>query len=81
MIPVLRVVMPTLSRLETELQNEIVRGTNSDYITDDPRGNKTVPAGALYAARMDANGKITVVKGRDIGLTPDHTFAGWPIPA
>lgn len=87
MTPVLRVVLPTANISETrkelggEAHNIIVRGSNSDYITDDLAGNKPVPPSALYAARMDANGTITVARVRNVALTPDHTYFGWPVPA
>ena len=87
MTPVLRVVLPTANLTETpkglggEAHNIVTRGTNADYITDDPAGNKAVPAAALYAARMDANGVINVVRSRQAGLTPDHSYCGWPVPA
>lgn len=86
MTPVLRVIMPAASLAETRkdlggtCDNIITRGLNVDYIVDDPAENKPIPAAALYAARMDARGVITVVRGRNVALTPDHTYAGWPIP-
>lgn len=87
MTPVLRVVIPTASLTETrkedggEAHNIVGRGLNSDYITDDATRNKPVPAEALYAARMNSSGQITVVRTRQAGFTPTHTYAGWPIPA
>jgi hypothetical protein len=87
MTPVLRVVIPTASLTETirelggEAHSIIVRGLNSDYITDDERGNKAVPAAALYAARMNERGQVTVVRARQAGITQEHTYLGWPIPA
>jgi hypothetical protein len=87
MVPVLRVVIPTANLTETrkedggQAHNIIVRGLNSDYITDDPNGNKSVPVQAVYAARMNDRGQITVVRARQAGFTPTHTYAGWPIPA
>lgn len=87
MKPVLRVVIPTASLTETtkdlggEIHNAITRGLNSDYITDDNGENKSIPAAALYAARMDSRGVVTVIKGRLAGITAEHTYAGWPIPA
>lgn len=81
MNPVLRVVMPTANINDNERHNTIVRGLNSDYITDDPLGNKSIPASALYAARMDRNGVVVVVRTRQAGITAEHTFAGWPVPA
>ncbi len=80
MTPVLRVVMPTANVNDNARQNTIVRGLNSDYITDDPDGNKAIPPQALYAARMDANGAVNVVRSRQAGITAEHTYAGWPIP-
>ncbi len=81
MIPVLRVVMPTANVTDNARHNTIVRGLNSDYITDDPAGNKAVPASALYAARMSATGVVVVVRSRAAGITAEHTYAGWPNPA
>jgi hypothetical protein len=87
MTPVLRVVIPAVSLTETakalggDADNIITRGLNVDYIVDDPLGNKPVPVAALYAARMDRNGAIVVARTKNIALTPDHTFAGWPVPA
>ena len=87
MIPVLRVVLPALSLTETlrseggEAHNFVSLGLNVDYITDDRTGTKPVPAAALYAARMNAAGVISVARARSVALPPDHTFAGWPIPA
>jgi ABC-type Fe3+ transport system substrate-binding protein len=87
MTPVLRVVIPTANLTETtrdlggQAHNFIVRGLNTDYITDDPNENKPVPATALYAARMDARGVITVIRTRQAGITAEHSYAGWPIPA
>lgn len=87
MIPVLRVILPAVDLIETardlggELHNAITRGLNVDYITDDTTRTKPIPATALYAARMDASGAITVVRTRQAALTPDHTYLGWPIPA
>lgn len=81
MTPCMRVVMPTVNMSETATHNIIVRGLNSDYITDDPTENKAIPAPALYAARMDARGQVTVVRSRQAGITAEHTFAGWPVPA
>ena len=87
MTPVLRVIIPAAILTETAkaqggiADNIITRGANVDYIVDDPNGNKAVPVGALYAARMDKDGKITVVVPKSVLLTADHTFVGWPIPA
>lgn len=87
MTPVLRVVMPTANVPETPkdqggpIHNSVVRGLNSDYITDDPDGNKSIPPQALYAARMDARGVVVVVRSRQAGITAEHTYAGWPLPA
>jgi hypothetical protein len=81
------VIIPAVSLTETEKRlggtadSLITRGVNVDYIVDDPTGNKTVPIGALFAARMDRNGVITRVLVKDATLTPDHTYMGWPIPA
>jgi hypothetical protein len=61
--------------------NIVTRGLNVDYIVDDPNGNKAVPVGALYAARMNAAGQVTVVVPKSALLTADHTFDGWPDPA
>lgn len=86
MIPVLRVIIPVASLTETTkilggtADNIITRGVNVDYIVDDPAGNKPVPIGALYAARMNRFGVVTVVLGKNIALTPDHTYMGWPVP-
>jgi hypothetical protein len=85
--PVLRVVIPTASLTEElkenggEAHNIIARGATSDYITDDTRGDKGIPSAAVYAARMDERGAVIVVRGKDAGFTPTHTYAGWPIPA
>lgn len=85
MAPVLRVVIPTASLTESskedggQAHNIIARGTFSDYITDDVSENKAIPAAAVYAARMNDRGQITVIRGRQAGYTPDHTYAGWPI--
>lgn len=87
MTPVLRVVIPVVNLTETTrdlgglADNIITRGTNADYIVADPGGNRSVPAQALYAARMDRFGVVTVVLGRNVALTPDHTYNGWPVPA
>lgn len=87
MTPVLRVILPAVDLIETtrdlggELHNTVTRGVNVDYITDDLTRNKPIPATALYAARMDAAGVITVARTRQAALTPDHTYLGWPIPA
>lgn len=81
MVPVLRIVMPTANVTDTERQNTIVRGLNSDYITEDPTENKSVPVEALYAARMDARGVVTIVRTRQAGITAEHTYAGWVLPA
>ena len=81
MTPVLRVILPTVNLTETSLHNSITRGANADYITDDPLGNKAIPAAALYAARMNASGQVVVVRARNPVLDPEHTYAGWPIPA
>lgn len=87
MIPVLRVIIPAVSLTETSkslggtADSLITRGANVDYIVDDPAGNKPIPAGALYAARMDARGIVTVARTKNIALTPDHTYNGWPLPA
>lgn len=87
MTPCLRVIIPAGSLTETPrgsggaAHSLIYRGDNCDYITEDPTENKAIPAAALYAARMDARGVITVVRGRNVALTPDHTYAGWPVPA
>lgn len=84
--PVLRVVIPTASLTESlrelggQAHSFIVGNLNTDYITDDPAGNKPVPAAALYAARMDARGNIAVQRTRQTGITYEHTYAGWPIP-
>lgn len=86
MTPVLRVVLPTANLTETtrdlggQMHNAIVRGLNTDYITDDPTENKPIPATALYAARMDARGNITVQRTRQAGITAEHTYNGWTIP-
>jgi len=79
MTPVLRVIMPTLSvtALASTLQGTVAYGTNSDYITD----NLTPPVGALYVAKMDDKGAITVLAAKSVALTPAHTYLGWPIPA
>lgn len=82
MVPVLRVVMPTINLedpVET-LQGIVTRGLNVDYIIEDARGNRSIPASALYAARMNANGEVTVARGKSVLLEPDHTYLGWPIP-
>jgi hypothetical protein len=63
------------------MHHSVVRGLNTDYITDDPAGNKAVPAAALYAARMSATGVVVVVRARGAGITAEHTYAGWPLPA
>lgn len=87
MTPVLRVIIPTVNLAETAkslggtADNIITRGLNVDYIVDDPNGNKTVPVGALYAARMDKGGVVTPVLAKSAILTPDHTYNGWPVPA
>ncbi len=81
MTPVLRVVIPTANLTETEIEGSVVRGLNTDYITPDRLGNKSVPAAALYAARMNAAGQVVVSRGRNVALTPNHTYLGWPIPA
>lgn len=87
MVPVLRIVIPAADMTEAlrELGGEahciISRGANLDYITEDRTEDKPVPAAALYAARMNERGQISVVRGRQAALTPDHTFLGWPIPA
>lgn len=81
MIPVLRVIIPAVDLSEPITQNVITRGLNVDYIVDDPAGNKPVPATALYAARMDRFGVITVARTKNVLLTPDHTYNGWVIPA
>lgn len=86
MVPVLRVVIPTANLTETlrelggEAHSFIVRGLNTDYITDDPNENKPVPAAALYACRMDARGLTAVARTRQAGITAEHTYLGWPIP-
>jgi hypothetical protein len=80
MTPVLRVVMPTANVTDTARHNTIVRGLNSDYITDDRNGNKAIPASALYAARMNASGQVTVARTRQAGITAEHSYLGWPIP-
>lgn len=87
MTPVLRVILPATDLTEaTKLlggtaDNIITRGLNVDYVVDDPAGNKTVPVTALYAARMDKSGAVTVARTKNVGLTPDHTYNGWPLPA
>jgi hypothetical protein len=86
MTPVLRVVLPTANLTESpredggQAHNIVRTGTNADYITEDPGRNKPIPASAIYAARMDANGIVTVVRSRQPGFEPDHTYLGWPIP-
>lgn len=87
MTPVLRVIIPATDLTEATktlggtADNIITRGLNVDYIVDDPAGNKPVPATALYAARMDRFGVITVARTKNVLLTPDHTYNGWTIPA
>jgi hypothetical protein len=87
MTPVLRVIIPAASLTEATktlggtADNIITRGLNVDYNVDDPNGNKAVPVGALYAARMNAAGQVTVVVPKSALLTADHTFDGWPAPA
>lgn len=81
MTPVLRIVIPTADVTDNERHHTIVRGLNSDYITDDRNGNKAVPGTALYAARMDANGVVNVIRTRQVGITAEHNFAGWALPA
>ena len=81
MTPVLRVILPTVNLTETQLHNTVTRGANADYITADPLGNKAIPAPALYAARMNAAGQVVVVRARQAGITAEHTYAGWPLPA
>lgn len=84
MTPVLRVILPTLSVTElplgtvgTKLTGAVTYGTNSDYITD----NLIPPVGALYVAKMDDKGAITVLTAKSAALTPTHSYLGWPIPA
>lgn len=87
MTPVLRVIIPAVSLTEATkalggtADNIITRGLNVDYIVDDPTGNKAIPLGALYAARMNDKGISVVALAKNAGFTPDHTFNGWPIPA
>ena len=95
MTPVLRVIMPTANVSEQTKDKPGGKadyifdflGNCSDYIVDDPDGKKEIPPQAFYAARMDENGKITVVQSKKGGYPtpsdtlPDHTYAGWPIPA
>jgi len=79
MTPVLRVILPTISVsvLASTLEGSVAYGTNTDYITD----NLTPPVGALYVAKMDDKGAITVLAAKSVTLTPTHTYLGWPIPA
>lgn len=84
--PVLRIVIPSASLTETlrelggEAHSIIIRGDNVDYITDDPSGNKPIPVGALYAARMNDRGQVTRARAKHASLDPDHTYLGWPVP-
>lgn len=81
MIPCLRVILPSASLTETAIEGSITKGLNIDYIANDPTGAKSLPVGALYAARMDSNGKIIeILPSVGLGATHTHTFAGWPIP-
>lgn len=47
-----------------------------DYITDEAT---PTPGDAIYAASMDAAGKVDVDKDETADLAA-HTFAGWPTP-
>ena len=79
MTPVLRVIIPTIgvSASLATVEGTVIQGANSDYITED----LTVPVGALYVAKMDDKGAVSVLTPKSIALTPTHTYLGWPIPA
>ena len=83
MVPVIRIVIPLADLTEPldTLQGIVTRGLNADYIIEDRNGNRAIPLSALYAARMNERGQVTVARVKNALLEPDHTFLGWPIPA
>jgi hypothetical protein len=60
----------------SQIQNAIVFGVNTYYITE----NLTPAAGALYVAKMNVDKSQVVLAAKSVALTPLLTFFGWAIP-